>query len=66
MEMVLWPTNDLKKMIHDGSGKAMLTTVEGGTLTVWSKEGKLSLTDEKGGMAATTIPTCIRQTASFR
>lgn len=49
-------TNDLKKMIHDGGGKAMLTTVEGGTLTAWWKDGKFMLTDEKGGMAAITIP----------
>jgi len=49
-------TNDLKKMIHDGNGKATLTTVEGGTLTVWMKGGKYMLTDEKGNMAAITIP----------
>src|SRR5580693_9949310 len=49
-------TNDLKKMIHEGGGKATLTTVEGGTLTVWMKGGKYMLTDEKGGMAAITIP----------
>ena len=48
-------TNDLKKMIHDGGGKATLTTVEGGTLTVWMKHGSYMLTDEKGGMAAITI-----------
>jgi uncharacterized surface protein with fasciclin (FAS1) repeats len=47
---------DLKKMIHEGGGKATLTTVEGGTLTVWMKGGKYMLTDEKGGMAAITIP----------
>ena len=29
---------------------------EGGTLTVWMKGGKYMLTDEKGGMAAITIP----------
>ncbi|MGD0482261.1 MAG: fasciclin domain-containing protein [Terracidiphilus sp.] len=49
-------TMDLKKMIHEGGGKATLTTVEGGTLTVWMKGGKYMLTDEKGGMAAITIP----------
>lgn len=49
-------THDLKKMIVDGGGKATLTTVEGGTLTVWMKDGKYMLTDEKGGMAAITIP----------
>jgi uncharacterized surface protein with fasciclin (FAS1) repeats len=49
-------TMDLKKMIHEGSGKATLTTVEGGTLTVTMKGGKYMLTDEKGGMATITIP----------
>ncbi len=47
---------DLKKMIARGGGKATLTTVEGGTLTAWMKDGKYMLTDEKGGMAAITIP----------
>ncbi len=45
-------TSDLKKKIADGGGKAMLTTVEGGSLTVWMKDGKYMITDDKGGMAA--------------
>jgi uncharacterized surface protein with fasciclin (FAS1) repeats len=49
-------TQDLKKMIQDGGGKAMLTTVEGGTLTAWMKGSKIMLTDDKGNMAAITIP----------
>jgi uncharacterized surface protein with fasciclin (FAS1) repeats len=49
-------THDLKKMVEDGGGKATLTTVEGGTLTVWMKDGKYMITDDKGGMAAITIP----------
>jgi uncharacterized surface protein with fasciclin (FAS1) repeats len=49
-------THDLKKMVEDGGGKATLTTVEGGTLTVWMKDGKYMITDYKGGMAAITIP----------
>ena len=49
-------TRDLKKMIADGGGKATLTTVEGGSLTIWMKEGKYMITDDKGGMAAITIP----------
>jgi uncharacterized surface protein with fasciclin (FAS1) repeats len=49
-------TQDLKKMIEKDGGKATLTTVEGGTLTAWMKDGKYMLTDEKGGMAAITIP----------
>jgi uncharacterized surface protein with fasciclin (FAS1) repeats len=49
-------THDLKKMIQDGGGKATLSTVEGDKLTVWMKDGKYMLTDDKGGMAAITIP----------
>jgi uncharacterized surface protein with fasciclin (FAS1) repeats len=49
-------THDLKKMIQDGGGKATLTTVEGGTLTAWMKDGKILITDDKGNMAAITIP----------
>src|SRR6202167_6133822 len=49
-------THDIKKMIQDGGGKATLTTVEGGTLTFWMKDGKYMVTDDKGGMAAITIP----------
>jgi uncharacterized surface protein with fasciclin (FAS1) repeats len=48
-------TRDLKKMIEDGGGKATLTTVEGGTLTAWMKDGKIMITDDKGNMAAITI-----------
>jgi uncharacterized surface protein with fasciclin (FAS1) repeats len=42
---------DLKKAVKMGGGKAMLTTVAGGSLTATMKGGKLMLTDEKGGMA---------------
>jgi uncharacterized surface protein with fasciclin (FAS1) repeats len=49
-------TMDLKKMIHEGGGKATLTTVEGGTLTAWTKGGNFMLTDDKGGMATIIIP----------
>ena len=49
-------TGDLKTMIHDGGGKATLTTVEGGSLWVSWKDGKFWITDDKGGMATITIP----------
>ncbi len=49
-------TNDLKKKIKQGGGKAELTTVQGGTLTVTMQDGKYMLTDEKGGMSTITIP----------
>jgi len=49
-------TDDLKKMIHDGGGKATLTTVEGGSLWVMWKGGKFWIKDDKGNMASITIP----------
>lgn len=53
-------THDLKKMIKQGGGKAELKTVQGGTLTVSMKDGKYTLTDEKGGTATITIPNVIQ------
>ncbi len=41
-------------MAKDG-GKAMLKTVEGESLTVTQKDGKLWITDAKGGTAQVTI-----------
>jgi uncharacterized surface protein with fasciclin (FAS1) repeats len=46
---------DLKREIKAGGGKAMLKTVAGETLAATWKDGKIWLTDEKGGMAAITI-----------
>jgi uncharacterized surface protein with fasciclin (FAS1) repeats len=46
---------DIEKAIKDGGGTATLTTVEGGKLTAMKKDGKIVLTDEKGGMATVTI-----------
>jgi uncharacterized surface protein with fasciclin (FAS1) repeats len=48
-------SKDLVKKIKAGSGKAELKTVEGGTLTATMQDGKVMLTDEKGGMATVTI-----------
>ena len=48
-------SKDLVKMIKNGGGKAMLKTVEGGTITASIADGKVMLTDEKGGMATVTI-----------
>jgi uncharacterized surface protein with fasciclin (FAS1) repeats len=48
-------TKDLEKAIKKGDGKAMLKTVEGGTLTASMMGDKIMLTDEKGGMATVTI-----------
>lgn len=47
---------DIMKLIKAGHGKAELKTVSGGTLTATSMDGKIMLTDEKGGMATVTIP----------
>ncbi len=49
-------SKDLMKKIKAGHGKAMLKTVSGGTLTATMADGKIMLTDEKGGMATVTIP----------
>ena len=46
---------DIAAKIKAGHGKAMLTTVQGGTLTAMMKGGKLVLTDEKGGTSTVTI-----------
>src|SRR5579872_5579477 len=48
-------SKDLVKMIKQGNGKAELKTVEGGMLTATLQDGKVMLTDEKGGMATVTI-----------
>jgi len=41
--------------IKAGGGKAEFKTVEGGTLTAMMQDGKLVLTDEKGGTSTVTI-----------
>jgi len=46
---------DLAAKVKEGDGKAVLTTVEGGTLTVMAKGKKLYLVDEKGGKSWITI-----------
>jgi uncharacterized surface protein with fasciclin (FAS1) repeats len=45
----------LAQKVKDGGGKATLTTVQGGTLTVTSKGGNLLVTDVKGGVAKVSI-----------
>jgi uncharacterized surface protein with fasciclin (FAS1) repeats len=53
-------TKDIEKEIKKGGGKAELTTVEGGKLTASMMDGKIMLTDEKGGTAMITIPNVIQ------
>ena len=45
----------LAAMVNAGGGKAVLTTVAGGMLTVTSSHGTLMVTDEKGDVATITI-----------
>jgi uncharacterized surface protein with fasciclin (FAS1) repeats len=46
---------ELMQKIKAGKGKAMLTTVQGGMLTVMMKGKKIVLKDEKGGTSTITI-----------
>nr|WP_310524037.1 fasciclin domain-containing protein [Polymorphobacter sp.] len=46
---------DIAAAIKAGNGKAVLTTVQGGTLTASMMGKKLMLTDAKGGMSMVTI-----------
>ena len=46
---------DLWTKVKDGNGKAELSTVSGGTLTVMAQGKKLYLVDEKGGKSWITI-----------
>jgi uncharacterized surface protein with fasciclin (FAS1) repeats len=48
-------SHELVRIIKKGGGKAELKTVSGGTLTATLQDGKVMLTDEKGGMATVTI-----------
>jgi uncharacterized surface protein with fasciclin (FAS1) repeats len=46
---------ELMQKIKSGNGKAVLTTVQGGTLTAMMKGKKIVLKDEKGGTGTITI-----------
>jgi uncharacterized surface protein with fasciclin (FAS1) repeats len=47
--------SDLSRMINAGGGRAMLKTVEGGTLVASMSGSNVIITDEKGGSAMVTI-----------
>ena len=47
--------SDILKAIKKGNGKAMMTTVSGGTLTAWMKGKDLYITDENGNSSMITI-----------
>ena len=53
-------SKDIAKMIKKGDGKAELKTVQGETLTATMQDGKLVLTDQKGGTSTVTIPNVIQ------
>lgn len=48
-------SKDIAKAIKKGNGKAMLKTVQGGTLTAWMMGKDLYITDENGNKAKVTI-----------
>ena len=50
----------LTKAVDAGGGKATLTEVSGGALTVTRSGSMLMLTDESGGMAHVTIPDVVQ------
>jgi len=45
---------ELTAWIKKNGGKYSMKTVQGETLTAWMRNGKVMLTDEKGGMATVT------------
>ena len=45
----------ISKMVMDGKGMASIKTVSGGTLVAKTSGPKITLTDEKGGVATVTI-----------
>ncbi len=45
----------INKMVMDDGGKHEVTTVSGGKLTIMSKDGKITIMDEKGQTANVTI-----------
>ena len=53
-------SKDIAKLIKKGDGKAQLKTVQGETLTATMQDGKLILTDQKGGTSTVTIPNVIQ------
>ena len=50
-----WKAKAIAKLIEDGDGKAIIKTLSGSTLTIWSKGGDVYVTDENGNSAKVTI-----------
>ena len=53
-------SKDIAKLIKQGNGKAELKTVQGEMLTATMQDGKLVLTDAKGGVSTVTIADVIQ------
>ena len=50
-----WNAKAVLGMIKEGHGKAEIKTVSGGTLTAWTKDKAVYITDENGNSAMVTI-----------
>ncbi len=50
-----WDAKAVKDAIKKGDGKATVKTVQGGTLTLMAKEGKVMIKDAAGNVATVTI-----------
>lgn len=50
-----WNAKDVMKLIKKGNGKAVVETVSGGKLTLWTKKKDVYVTDESGNTAKVTI-----------
>ncbi len=48
-------SKEVAEAIKAGGGKAVLKTVQGGSLTLTIEEGKVKVTDEKGGVAFVSV-----------
>ena len=48
-------SKEIAEAIKKGNGKAVLTTVQGGTITAWMKGKDLYITDANGGQSKVTI-----------
>lgn len=48
-------SKEIAEAIKKGNGKAVLTTVQGGTLTAWMQGKDLYITDANGGKSKVTI-----------
>ncbi|MBR9845877.1 MAG: fasciclin domain-containing protein [Algicola sp.] len=50
-----WNAKDIMKLLKKGDGKAVVKTVSGGTITIWTKDKEVYITDENGNASKVTI-----------